>query len=890
MTFTVTNTNDSGAGSLRQAILDANATAGADTIHFQIGSGPKTITPLSPLPTITESVAIDGTTQPGYSGAPIIEINGANAGAGASGLHITGGGSLVTGLVINRFVPAFPATGGNGILLEIGGGNEIRGNYIGTNVAGTSALGNGGSGIRISGSADNLIGRTSTSFPINVISGNGQDGVHITADSNTIAGDRIGTNAAGTAALANFLNGVIITAGVGNVVGSSIVGDTQLSGNGGEGVSIVTTASGTILQGCTIGLNAAGDAAIGNVGDGVQIGGTSSGNTVGPGNVISGNGVNGLVLINHASNNTVTGNLVGTDASGTVGRGNAFNGVIASGANDNTIGPLNVISGNGTNGVRLRTGASANRVVGNRIGVNAVGTAPIANIAEGVQVNDGATDNTVGGLAGTDRNQISGNGNNGVLITDATTTGNVVEGNFIGTDPFAGAPIPNAGQGVDITGGASGNTIGGTAAGSKNVIAFNAGRGVYVEAGTANAILGNTISFNGGLGIDLAPAGVTPNDAGDGDTGANELQNFPVLSSILLDVSTTQVQGSLNSAAGATYRIEFFSSIACDASGNGQGQRFLGSADRTTDAGGNVAFVATLATSALGPIVTATATDAAGNTSEFSACVPIPSPSVTEISPTSGPAGGGTPVTISGANFQSGASAKIGGVAASAVSVVSGKQLDVVAPALSPGTLNDVTVVDPSSLAGTLGSGWLSDFLDVPQASIFHDAVESIFRAGITAGCGGGSFCVGSPVTRAQMAVFLLKAEHGSSYVPPACSGVFADVPCPSPFANWIERLFAEGITAGCGGGNYCPANPVTRAQMAVFLLKTEHGPRYTPPTCSGVFQDVICPTDFAVDWIERLYAEQITGGCSTNPLLYCPNASNTRGQMAVFVMKTFGP
>jgi hypothetical protein len=137
------------------------------------------------------------------------------------------------------------------------------------------------------------------------------------------------------------------------------------------------------------------------------------------------------------------------------------------------------------------------------------------------------------------------------------------------------------------------------------------------------------------------------------------------------------------------------------------------------------------------------------------------------------------------------------------------------------------------------------------------------------------------------MAVFLLKAEHGSAYVPPACTGIFGDVVCPGQFADWIEQLYAEGITGGCGGGNYCPSAAVTRAQMAAFLLKTEHGSSYTPPSCTGIFGDVACPSLFA-DWIEQLYAEAITGGCSSDPLLYCPSSSNTRGQMAVFLVKTF--
>ena len=221
------------------------------------------------------------------------------------------------------------------------------------------------------------------------------------------------------------------------------------------------------------------------------------------------------------------------------------------------------------------------------------------------------------------------------------------------------------------------------------------------------------------------------------------------------------------------------------------------------------------------------------------------------------------------------------------INVVSGSEVDAATPALAPGALYDVVVADPSTLSATLPAAWFADFADVPAGSLFHDDVEKIFRAGITAGCGGGNYCPSSSVTREQMAVFLLKAEHGSSYAPPLCTGVFADVPCPSTFANWIERLASEGITAGCGGGNYCPASPVTRQQMAVFLLKTEHGSSYVPPTCTGVFEDVTCPGPFA-DWIEQLHAEGITGGCQTSPLLYCPTSPVNRGQMAVFLVKTF--
>ncbi|HKD16391.1 MAG TPA: S-layer homology domain-containing protein, partial [Thermoanaerobaculia bacterium] len=180
-------------------------------------------------------------------------------------------------------------------------------------------------------------------------------------------------------------------------------------------------------------------------------------------------------------------------------------------------------------------------------------------------------------------------------------------------------------------------------------------------------------------------------------------------------------------------------------------------------------------------------------------------------------------------------------------------------------------------------------FSDVSSATGYYRDIENIFHNGITGGCGAGIFCPTNPVTRAQMAVFLLKSKHGKSFVPPACTGIFQDVPCPSPFADWIEELYGEGITAGCSVSPalYCPDDAVTRQQMAVFLLKARNGSGYTPPACGGIFADVACPSPFA-DWIETLFALEITAGCSRNPQLYCPTAPNVRQQMAVFLTKTF--
>jgi hypothetical protein len=181
-------------------------------------------------------------------------------------------------------------------------------------------------------------------------------------------------------------------------------------------------------------------------------------------------------------------------------------------------------------------------------------------------------------------------------------------------------------------------------------------------------------------------------------------------------------------------------------------------------------------------------------------------------------------------------------------------------------------------------------FADVLPSDPFLSYIDTVYTDGITGGCGTNPliYCPQNSVTRAQMAVFILKAVHGSTYTPPPCVGVFTDVPCSNSFAPWIEELFAEHITGGCGSGTtYCPGDPVTRQQMAVFLLKGEHGSTYAPPACSSnPFADVTCPSTFA-NWIARLVAEGVTGGCGGGD--YCPTNPVTRGQMAVFLSKTFG-
>ena len=209
-----------------------------------------------------------------------------------------------------------------------------------------------------------------------------------------------------------------------------------------------------------------------------------------------------------------------------------------------------------------------------------------------------------------------------------------------------------------------------------------------------------------------------------------------------------------------------------------------------------------------------------------------------------------------------------------------------------PGTIMTLSVVETRFGCASPVASWrqLVDFNDVPPSNPFHNFVVKIARAGITGGCGGGNFCPASSVTRAQMAVFLLIGEHGSGYVPPVATGVFQDVPIGSFADKFVEQLYREGITSGCSASplKFCPNDAVTRAQMAVFLLIAEHQPGYLPPPAIGVFNDVPVGS-FAASFIEQLFHEGVTGGCSTNPPLYCPGTSTTRDQMAVFLSLTFG-
>jgi len=203
-------------------------------------------------------------------------------------------------------------------------------------------------------------------------------------------------------------------------------------------------------------------------------------------------------------------------------------------------------------------------------------------------------------------------------------------------------------------------------------------------------------------------------------------------------------------------------------------------------------------------------------------------------------------------------------------------------------------VYEEDNLGNEIFSAWgildavsAERFSDVPPDHWAFSFIETLADSGITAGCGNDNYCPSSPVTRAQMAVFLERGIHGSDFSPPAATGnVFLDVAATDFAASFIEQLFRDGITSGCGNNNYCPEAAVTRDQMAVFLLRAKHGSGYSPPPAIGVFNDVLL-SHWAVHWIEQLAAEGITSGCGNGN--YCPGATVTRDQMAVFLVRTFG-
>jgi parallel beta-helix repeat protein len=491
--------------------------------------------------------------------------------------------------------------------------NVVSGNLIGTNRAGTLSVGN------LIGVALGGVGIRSNRVAGNVASGNALYGVALTGDThdNTVVGNKIGTNAAGTGALPNLQDGLYV-GGTSDLIGGSGAGEGNLiSGNGGAGV-FIQGGSGNRVRGNWIGLDASGLSALGNAVAGVSIASLSTvsniigGPNPGDGNVISGNPLG--VSVPGAGAQIIEGNRVGTNPAGDAAIGNTGDGIFF-GSAEGVVIRANLVSGNGGCGI-VGSGNSA-QITGNNVGTNLAGTSALGNTSSGICVGNGS------GFSIRD-NLVSGNLANGVWAAQATAT--TIAANRIGTDAAGTSAVPNQLDGVYVTGSGV-SLIGGPAAADGNTIAFNLGKGIGYGGWFGGSAFGsNRIFSNGGLGIDLGDSGVTPNDTGDGDTGPNELQNFPVLTSAIASGGSTTVSGTLNTFPG-TFTIQFFSSSACDPSGYGEGELLEGSTLVATDAEGYSSYSVVLPRDLSGRGVTATATASTiavgSRTSEFSACVPV---------------------------------------------------------------------------------------------------------------------------------------------------------------------------------------------------------------------------------------------------------------------------
>jgi len=364
--------DDGSAGTLRSVIEQVDADSTPDTIDFNLpGSAPYVIQPLSSLPQITNSVTIDGTSQPGYAGQPVVEFNGSDAGF-TDGLQLDASNITVQGLVINEF-------GNNGIEIEGGNDDVIQGNVIGLDAEGIVALGNGNNGVEVVYGAGKLVGGTKANAG-NVISGN-VAGVFLqnSAVDVSIEGNKIGTDARGYEALGNDFDGVVLSGSDNTVGGTSVAAGNVISGNGRDGISdgvYAGTAGNNVIEANLIGTDVTGNVAIPNRQDGIELAATGDlvgGTTAATGNVISGNAQDGLVLEGDATGIRVDGNNIGTDETGTQPLGNGADGVlIEASASVNTIGGTASKDGNGIaysggTGVVVTINAVSNPILTNSI-------------------------------------------------------------------------------------------------------------------------------------------------------------------------------------------------------------------------------------------------------------------------------------------------------------------------------------------------------------------------------------------------------------------------------------------------------------------------------------------------------------------------------------------
>ncbi|MDQ2808470.1 MAG: S-layer homology domain-containing protein [Chloroflexota bacterium] len=940
---------------LRAAIQEANAHAGPDTIQFTIaGIGVHTIQPATVLPVISDTVTINGYTQPGSSANTLavgdnavllIELNGNNLESGDglvlapdSSAGSTPSNSIIQGLIINRFggdgvrVNSTTATGATNI--------TIAGNFLGLGDDGATTLGNALSGVTFNGATTSLVGGP-TAAARNLIGGNGNDGVTLASPgnaNNNIQNNYIGTDRSGSLAAGNQRNGVSITDGSGNRVGNNNLGNL-ISANLNSGVliglppaagpRIPADPSGNFVQGNLIGTIITGTQALGNIGAGVRLEFNAGNNTIGgaaagTGNLISGNGSDGVLML-FSGSTTIQGNQIGTTLNGTAALPNGGNGINSFSAGNSVVGGAaagagNLISGNTGNGVLLQSGGAS--------------SPPLLRPSL-------------------------------PLLRPSGFVGTLIQGNRIGTTTAGTAALPNLDAGIAITD-TSDSQI------STNTIAFNGSTGISIfqsapgSGGINNNVRQNAIFSNTTLGIDLGADGVTANDACDRDDGANHLQNYPDLSLALANGSTTLISGTLDVFTNTTYTLEFFSNPICDPSGHGEGQTYLGSTTVNGGAScGPTAFSVTLPVNVpAGSFITADATDSSGNTSEFSTCrtvvgataTPTPSATITPTNsatvtrtttPTITPTTTATTtrtstatliptntatttqtstttvtqtstatVTRTSTTTVTQTSTATGTAAASATltavntATPTGTQSPIPSATttltIPPGSTTTATATSaPSATATVVTTATATSattatatvatsatataattatatatvctiqFSDVPRYSPFYIYIQCLACRGIVTGYSDGTFRPYAAVTRAQVSkIVALSAGFGE----PVTGQAFTDVLPGTLFYPFIERLAERGLINGydCGGVNPvtgqaepCDAaqrayfrlsNPVTRGQLAK-MDSNAAGYSDTPPAGTQSFEDVTPANNNFYIYIERLARRGIISG-----------------------------
>ncbi len=617
-----------------------------------------------------------------------------------------------------------------------------------------------------------------------------------------------------------------------------------------------------------------GSAVVGNNSIGVLLNGSST-DMIGGGTAAARNlfGSDVGVRIDDGSSNTIQGNYFGV----TPGGSTALTGLPA---NDSAIiacefgcgsaSLYNVIRGNVITGyyegVSLDYPASSNTIVGNIIGLGADGATPLGTMDKGVALR-GSSSNTIGGTTSTDRNVIAGNNYNIQLYNlslSELSSGNTIQGNYIGTAANGLSRITPYGTlfpdftGIDLLGG-NANLIGGTAPGAGNLISGNTTAIHIASAATATIIRGNLI------GTDVTGTVALPQYSGIFlDTGASaDIGDAVTPGSNLISGNTNQGGIIVTSSTGTTI---FGNRLGVAISGdnpipNVRGISLIGASATIS---GNWIAHSTLAGINLDASST-TLTNSKNNCITGNAAGVISLNSGATASLQSNWWGRRTGPTHSG---------NPGGTGDSSSDYVDYSSFLTAAPTACSHVFADVPVS---------GKEWMEPW------------INAFYWAHITTGCGVGPlvYCPGNYVTRAEMAVFLLRAIHGPGYTPPNVTGIFADMPVTGKewMEPWVDEFYNEGLTTGCATSplRYCPEDYVTRQVMAIFILRALHGGSYTPPVTSGIFADMpVTGLEWMESWVDEFYNEGITTGCATSPLRYCPTNNVTRAEMAVFIDRAF--